>query len=392
MAEAATQSLRETPLAALHRELGARMVPFAGYQMPVQYPSGIIAEHQWTRAHAGLFDVSHMGPCFLGLRDRGADAEANHRAVAAIVEMVVSGDIAGLSRGQLRYTLLMNEQGGVVDDLMIGRPADPAWSGFLYIIVNADGKESDFARFRAAAGDTAELHRADDNLLLALQGPEAVTVLERLVPGVGALGFMTYASYPWNGSKLAVSRSGYTGEDGFEVLVPPDVGDKLWKELTGDPHVKPIGLGARDSLRLEAGLPLYGHDLDPTTSPVEADLSFAVAKRRRQAGDFPGAARIRRELADGAARKRVGLTLDGKAPVRTDAEIRDVSGRRIGVVTSGGYGPTVGRPIAMGYIEAAFATPGAKVAIESRGKTLPATVTELPFVPHRYVRKPRASS
>jgi aminomethyltransferase len=392
MAEAATESLRETPLARLHRDLGARMVPFAGYRMPVQYPTGIIAEHQWTRAHAGLFDVSHMGPSVLALKDRSGDAEADHRTVAAIVETLVSGDIGGLRHGQLRYTLLMNEEGGVVDDLMIGRPADPVWSGFLYIVVNADGKEGDFARFRAAAGPLAELHRADDNLLLALQGPEAAAVLEPFVPGVGALGFMTYASYPWNGSKLAVSRSGYTGEDGFEVLVPADIGKTLWNALLADARVKPIGLGARDSLRLEAGLPLYGHDLDPKTSPVEADLAFAVAKRRRLAGDFPGAQRVVRELADGAERKRVGLILDGKAPARADAEIRDVSGRRIGIVTSGGYGPTVGGPIAMGYVEAAFATPGAKVAIESRGKALPATVCALPFVPHRYVRKPRASS
>jgi aminomethyltransferase len=368
------------------------MVPFAGYRMPVQYPTGIIAEHQWTRAHAGLFDVSHMGPSVLALKDRSGDAEADHRAVAAIAETLVSGDIGGLRHGQLRYTLLMNEEGGVVDDLMIGRPADPAWSGFLYIVVNADGKAGDFARFRAAAGTAAELRRADDNLLLALQGPEAAAVLEPFVPGVGALGFMTYASYPWNGSKLAVSRSGYTGEDGFEILVPADIGKTLWNALLADARVKPIGLGARDSLRLEAGLPLYGHDLDSKTSPIEANLAFAVAKRRRLAGDFPGAQRVVRELAEGAERKRVGLILDGKAPARADAEIRDVSGRRIGIVTSGGYGPTVGGPIAMGYVEAAFATPGAKVAIESRGKALPATLCALPFVPHRYVRKPRASS
>jgi aminomethyltransferase len=392
MAEAANGSLRETPLAALHRELGARMVPFAGYQMPVQYPTGIIAEHQWTRAHAGLFDVSHMGPSFLALTDRGGDAEADHRAVAAVAEKLVPGDIAGLAQGQLRYTLLMNEEGGVLDDLMIGRPADPAQSGVLYIIVNADGKEADFARFAAAAGDAAALRRADDRLLLALQGPDAVAVLDSLVPGVGALGFMTFASYPWRGTTLVVSRSGYTGEDGFEVLVPADPGIALWKQLLADDRVQPIGLGARDSLRLEAGLPLYGHDLDATTSPTEADLGFTVAKRRRLAADFPGARRVVREFADGAERKRVGLVLDGKAPVRAGAEIRDVSGRRIGAVTSGGYGPTVGGPIAMAYVEAPFSVPGVKVAIDARGKSLPATVAELPFVPHRYARKPRASS
>jgi len=392
MAEAAAAPLRETLLAPLHRGLGARMVPFAGYAMPVQYPTGIIAEHLWTRAHAGLFDVSHMGPCFLALTDRGGDSDANHSAIAAIAETLVCGDIAGLSRGQLRYTLLMNDRGGVVDDLMIGRPADPAWSGVLYVIVNADGKDGDFERFRAAAGPRAELTRSDDCALLALQGPEASAVLDRLLPAVGELGFMTYGSFPWQGSKLVVSRSGYTGEYGFEILVPPSLAEMFWNHLLADKRVKPIGLGARDSLRLEAGLPLYGHDLDETISPVEADLAFAVAKRRRGAGGFPGAARIQREFQDGPGRTRIGLTLDGKAPVRAGAEISDISGRRIGIVTSGGYGATVGGPIAMGYVEPAFATPGAKLVIGARGKVLPATVTELPFVPHRYVRKPRASS
>jgi aminomethyltransferase len=392
MAEAATAPLRETPLAALHRGLGARMVPFAGYAMPVQYPTGIIAEHNWTRTHAGLFDVSHMGPSFLNLKDRRSDADANHRAVAAIAETLVCGDIAGLSPGQLRYTLLMNDQGGVIDDLMIGRPADQAWSGVLYVIVNADGKDADFAHFVRVAGDRAELMRSDDRALLALQGPEAAAVLGALLPGVLNLGFMTYQSFAWQESKLVVSRSGYTGEDGFEILVPPELAEAFWNRLLGDPRVKPIGLGARDSLRLEAGLPLYGHDLDVTISPVEADLTFAVAKRRRVEGGFPGVARVRRELAEGPIRKRVGMTLDGRAPARDGAEIKDISGRRIGIVTSGGYGATIGGPIAMGYVETAFATPGAKVTLDVRGKALPATVTELPFVPHRYVRKPRASS
>jgi aminomethyltransferase len=392
MAEADAATLRETPLAQLHRGLGARMVPFAGYVMPVQYPTGIIAEHNWTRSHAGLFDVSHMGPSFFELTDRSGGADANHLAIAAIAEELVSGDIIGLNPGQLRYTLLMNEAGGVIDDLMIGRPADPAWSGTLYVIVNADGKNADFALFRAAAGDRAVLKRADDCGLLALQGPEAAAVLAAIIPDVADLGFMTYASFDWQGTRLLVSRSGYTGEDGFEILVPPALVVDFWNRLLADARVKPVGLGARDSLRLEAGLPLYGHDLNPTTSPVEADLTFAVAKRRRSEGGFPGVARVRRELAEGPARKRVGMTLDGKAPARDGAEIRDVSGRRIGVVTSGGYGPTVGGPIAMGFVETSFAMPGAKVGIEVRGKVLPATVTELPFVPHRYVRKPKVSS
>jgi aminomethyltransferase len=392
MAEAATATLRETPLAALHRGLGARMVPFAGYAMPVQYPTGIIAEHVWTRSHAGLFDVSHMGPSFLALGHRRGDVAADHQAVAAIAETLVCGDIAGLSPGQLRYTLLMNREGGIIDDLMIGRPADPASSGVLYVIVNAGGKDADFAHFRTAAGAHAELRRSDDCALLALQGPEAALVLAALVPDVLDLTFMTHRSFDWQDSRLVISRSGYTGEDGFEILVQPALAEALWNRLLADERVRPIGLGARDSLRLEAGLPLYGHDLDETVSPVEADLAFAVAKRRRLEGGFPGAARVRRELAEGPHRKRVGLTLDGKVPARDGAEIKDISGRKIGVVTSGGYGATVGGPIAMGYVETAFATPGARLAIEVRGKALPATVTELPFVPHRYVRKPRASS
>jgi len=341
---------------------------------------------------AGLFDVSHMGPSFLRLKHPEQDFDAYHRGIAAIAETLVCGDIAGLSPGQLRYTLLMNDQGGVVDDLMIGRPADPATPGVLYVIVNAGGKEVDFAHFAAAAGGRGELARSDDCALLALQGPEAAAVLGSLLPGVPDLTFMTYGSFAWEGGTLVVSRSGYTGEDGFEILVPPDLAEAVWNRLLADERVKPIGLGARDSLRLEAGLPLYGHDLDETTSPVEADLAFAVAKRRRREGGFPGAERVRRELADGPRRKRVGLALDGKAPARDGAEIKDISGRRIGVVTSGGYGATVGGPIAMGYVEAALATPGAKVALDVRGRALPATVVELPFVPHRYVRKPRASS
>jgi aminomethyltransferase len=392
MGEATTTPLRETPLAALHRALGARMVPFAGYEMPVQYPTGIIAEHLWTRGHAGLFDVSHMGPCVLSLAAGGGDAEGRHGAVAAIAETLTCGDLAALRPGQLRYTLLMNAAGGVVDDLMIGRPPDSAAAGDLYVVVNADGKEADFAAFRAAAGTAAAVERRDDHGLLALQGPEAAAVLDPILPGIGGLGFMTFGAFPWRGAALTVSRSGYTGEDGFEILVPPALAAALWNLLLADPRAKPIGLGARDSLRLEAGLPLYGHDLDPTTSPVEANLAFAVAKRRRLDGDFPGAARVIRELAGGAPRRRVGLKLAGKAPVRAGAAIADAGGREVGMVTSGGYGPTVGGPIAMGYVAPAAAAPGTEVAIAARGKALPATVTPLPFVPHRYVRKPRASS
>ena len=387
MAEPAPElSLRETPLAGAHRALGARMVPFAGYAMPVQYPTGIIAEHNWTRQHAGLFDVSHMGPSFLLLKDRSGDAEADHAAVAAIVERLVCGDIRGLKPGQIRYTLLLNDEGGILDDLMVSRPRDLKLSGTLYIVVNAGTKDADFARIAAAAGTRADLNRSDDCALLALQGPEAAAVMRDLLPGAVDLGFMTYGSFAFEGTTLVISRSGYTGEDGFEILVPPDRAVVLWNRVLDDGRVKPAGLGARDSLRLEAGLPLYGHDLDESTSPVEADLAFAVSKRRREAADFPGAVRILADLRDGPSRKRVGLKLEGKAPARKGADIL-LAGNKVGVVTSGGFGPTLGGPIAMGYIAPTAAAPGTAVTLSVRGKDLPATVVPLPFVPHRYVRK-----
>jgi aminomethyltransferase len=374
-------------LAGAHRVLGARMVPFAGYEMPVQYPTGIIAEHNWTRQHAGLFDVSHMGPSFLELNERSGDADADHDAVAGIVETLVSGDIRGLKPGRIRYTLLLNEDGGILDDLMIARPADPAWSGVLYIVVNAGTKDADFAIIDNAAEGLARLRRSDDHALLALQGPEAAAVMHDIVPGATGLGFMTYGSFAYENTRLVVSRSGYTGEDGFEMLVPPDAAAAFWERLLQDERVKPVGLGARDSLRLEAGLPLYGHDLDETISPIEADLSFAVSKRRREAADFPGAARILAELRDGPARTRVGIRPEGRAPAREGTGIfRD--GARVGIVTSGGFGPTVGGPVAMGYVDAAAAAPGTALTLSVRSKDMPATVAPLPFVPHRYFRKP----
>jgi aminomethyltransferase len=389
MADSPSETLLETPLAAEHRALGARMVPFGGYAMPVQYPSGIVAEHKWTREHAGLFDVSHMGPSFLTLREKSGEAEKDHAAVAALVEPLVTGDIRALKPGQVRYTLMPNGEGGIIDDLMVARSARIEHSGTLYIVVNAGTKDGDFAIIGKAAGDRAELHRADDGGLLALQGPEAAAVMQGLVPAACDLGFMTYGSYEWQGGRLVISRSGYTGEDGFEILVRREDAVTLWRRLLDDARVKPIGLGARDSLRLEAGLPLNGHDLDATTSPVEANLAFAVSKRRRAEGGFPGDARVKKELAEGAQRLRVGIAPEGRAPVREGAAINDIAtGRRIGVVTSGSFGPTVNAPVAMGYVETAFATPGTKVAVDVRGKALPATVAELPFVPHRYHRKP----
>lgn len=389
MADSPSETLLETPLAAEHRALGARMVPFGGYAMPVQYPSGIVAEHKWTREHAGLFDVSHMGPSFLMLREKSGEAEKDHAAVAALVEPLVTGDIRALKPGQVRYTLMPNAEGGIIDDLMVARSARIEHSGTLYIVVNAGTKDGDFAIIGKAAGDRAELHRADDGGLLALQGPEAAAVMQDLVPAACDLGFMTYGSYEWQGGRLVISRSGYTGEDGFEILVRREDAVTLWRRLLEDPRVRPIGLGARDSLRLEAGLPLNGHDLDATTSPVEANLAFAVSKRRRAEGGFPGATRVTNELAGGTTRLRVGIAPEGRAPVREGAPINDIAtGRRIGVVTSGSFGPTVNAPVAMGYVETAFATPGTKVAVDVRGRALPATVADLPFVPHRYHRKP----
>jgi aminomethyltransferase len=382
----ATDALRQTPLAVAHRELGARFVPFAGYAMPVQYADGIMAEHKWTRQHAGLFDVSHMGPAFLRLAAPSGDAEADHAAVAAIVERLVPGDIRGLKPGQVRYTLLLNRDGGILDDLMVARPANAAEAGSLYIVVNAATKEADFDAIAGAAAGAAKLTRADDNALIALQGPEASAIMRGLVPAAANLGFMTYGRFRLNDLDLLVSRSGYTGEDGFEILAPGARAAGFWGRLLSDPRVKPVGLGARDSLRLEAGLPLYGHDLDATVSPIEAGLDFAVSKRRREAADFPGAARILGEVSAGPVRVRAGLLVEG-APAREGADILDAEGRRVGVVTSGGFAPSLGRPVAMGFLPPRLAALGTELRVSVRGRQQPAAVAPLPFVPHRYFRK-----
>jgi aminomethyltransferase len=386
MADAPTESLKTVVLNDRHVALGGRMVPFSGYSLPVQYPTGIVAEHKWTREHAGLFDVSHMGPGFLGFDDNDeGPPEAGHARIAAIVEPLVSGDLRGLKPGQIRYTLLLNESGGTLDDLMIARSV--RYPGTLYIVVNAGTKEEDFALLgRAAEAGGAWLHRADNGVLLALQGPEAVDVMGDLVPAATTLAFMHYGAFEWNGARLMVSRSGYTGEDGFEMLAPQSHGPALWDTLLADGRVRPVGLGARDSLRLEAGLPLYGHDLDETVSPVEAGLNFAVSKRRREARDFPGANRVLAELAGQPDRLRVGLFIEG-APAREGAEILDSSGAPVGRVTSGGFSPSLGRAIALGFVPPALSTPGTSLQVAVRGRAQPATVAELPFVPHRYVRK-----
>ena len=397
-------TLKRTPLHAAHGEAGGRMTPFAGYDMPVQYAGGgVLAEHRWTREHAGLFDVSHMGPCRLQLRVLSGDAEQDHRAVAAILETLCCGDIQGLKPGQLRYTLLTNEMGGIDDDLMVGRPLEPEGQGALYIVVNAGTKEADFNAIGKAAGERAVLIREDDNALLAVQGPQAAEVLAAVLPGAEDLSFMTFRTFEHDARTLTVARSGYTGEDGYEMLVPAEVAPKVWAALLSDTRVRPVGLGARDSLRLEAGLPLYGHDIDETTSPVEANLAFAVSRRRREEGGFPGAARILRELKDGPRRLRVGLKLAaGGAPAREGAgvvreftpedgpEVVEAGDHHLGAVTSGGPSPTLGLSVAMAYLPPDHREPGTRVQLVVRGRPQAAEVAAMPFVPHRYVRKPKA--
>jgi len=377
--EAAAAPILRTPLYDAHVAAGARMVPFAGYEMPVQYPTGILAEHAWTREHAGLFDVSHMGQAFV--------VGPDHATAAAAIEALVPGDVAGLAPGKVRYTQLTTGDGGIIDDLMITRSADPAEDGRLFLVVNAGRKDVDYAHIAARLPAGVRLEVLDDRALVALQGPKAEAVMARLAPASAGLGFMSAAATPVAGLDARVSRSGYTGEDGFEISVAAADAAALWGALLAQAEVKPIGLGARDSLRLEAGLCLYGHDIDETTSPVEAGLVWSIGKRRREAGGFPGAARVQAELRDGPTRKRVGFALDGRAPAREGAEVRLPGGGAIvGTVTSGGFGPTVGAPVAMGYVTAAHAAPGTAVELVVRGKGLPARIVAMPFTPSRYKR------
>jgi aminomethyltransferase len=372
-----TESLRRTALYDLHVALGARMVPFAGYSMPVQY-EGILSEHRWAREHAGLFDVSHMGQRFL--------VGPDHATTAAALEALTPGDFVSLKPGQMRYTLLLNDAGGIIDDLMVWRSSSAADDGALGMVFNAARKEVDDAHVRARLPAGISLMAADDRALLALQGPEAAKVMARHCPKAGGLTFMTATSAEFDGIDCGISRSGYTGEDGFEISIPVKDVERIARTLLREPEVKPIGLGARDSLRLEAGLPLYGHELDETTSPVEADLAFAVARARRAAGGFPGAKRILAELAKGPARKRVGIRPAGRAPVRDGAEVLAPGGQPIGRITSGGFGPTLNAPVAMGYVDARFAAPGMQILVGGRRGPEPAEVAPLPFVPHRYFR------
>ncbi len=364
------EELRRTPLFALHEELGGKIVPFAGYVLPVQYPAGIMAEHKQTREAATLFDVSHMGQVKLTGADR-----------AAALEALVPVDVAGLSEGRQRYGFFTNDAGGILDDLMISNQGD-----WLFLVVNAACKEADIAHLNANLKGDVELAELTDRALLALQGPKAAAVLARLAPAVAEFRFMDCRPVTLEEADCLVSRSGYTGEDGYEISVPADRADALARRLLAEEEVMPAGLGARDSLRLEAGLCLYGHDIDVTTSPVEADLVWAMQKRRRQEGGFPGAEVIQKQLAEGAGRRRVGLRPEGRAPMREGTELQNAQGEEVGRVTSGGFGPTVGGPVAMGYVDAALVAEGTPLQAVVRGKALPCTVAALPFVKHNYFR------
>ncbi len=378
MTGADTDTLKQTPLHGLHVGLGGRMVPFAGYEMPVQYPAGIVAEHRQTRLNAGLFDVSHMGQAVL--------AGPNHDAICAAMERLVPGDIAGLARGRIRYTQFTNPQGGIIDDLMVTRPASEGDSGKLFLVVNASRKDIDYAWMRDNLPADIALEPVEDRALIAIQGPAAEAVLARHCPPASGLAFMSSVMADIAGIACQVSRCGYTGEDGFEISVPADQAQGLAETFLAEADVEPVGLGARDTLRLEAGLCLYGNDIDETTSPVEADLVWSIGKRRREAGGFIGEERILKEIAGGTVRRRAGLKPAGRAPAREGSEVQDKSGNEIGVVTSGGFGPTVEGPVAMGYVETASSAPGTPLDLIVRQKAVDAEVVKLPFVKPNYKR------
>jgi aminomethyltransferase len=366
--------LLKTPLYDLHVAHGARMVPFAGYAMPVQYADGIIAEHKHSRSAAGLFDVSHMGQALL----RGDD-------VLAAFETLVPGDIAGLAADRTRYTLLLNDKGGIRDDLMATRISEDG-ADALFLVVNAACKDADFAHISGALAGRAELEILPDRALIALQGPQAEAVLAEYAPACRDLVFLSGADMTLGGVDAFVTRSGYTGEDGYEISISGDAASAFAATLLSDERVAPVGLGARDSLRLEAGLCLYGHDIDTETTPVEAGLAWTVGKRRREEGGFPGDDLILGQLTDGAPRKRVGLLPEGRTPVREGAVIHDAGGNAVGAVTSGGFAPSLERPIAMGYVATVLSVPGTSVEIEIRNRTVAAEVAAMPFVEPGYKR------
>jgi aminomethyltransferase len=366
------ETLKQTPLHALHVELGAKMVPFSGYDMPVQYPAGVLKEHLHTREKAGLFDVSHMGQAFLSGEDP-----------ARALERLTPADVVGLKEGMQRYGLLLSDQGTILDDFMFSRLLGES---ALYLVVNAGTKDADFAYIAEKLKDVAKLDPRPERALLALQGPAAAAVLARHSAGIDRLTFMKVVRCEIAGAQAIVSRSGYTGEDGFEISIESAQAERLARALLGEPEVLPIGLGARDSLRLEAGLCLYGHDIDTTTDPVEASLVWSIAKRRKMDKDFPAAEQIMDRIFNGTSRKRVGILPDGRAPAREGTEIADKSGQVIGKITSGGFGPSLNGPLAMGYVATPFAADGTEIDLIVRGKPLPARVVPMPFVPHRYRR------
>ena len=365
---------QKLPLDSWHRAKGGRMVPFAGYEMPVQY-EGIMAEHLWTRENAGLFDVSHMGQLLV----HGRDADQ-------ALEKLLPGELRALGDQKLRYSMLLAPDGGIIDDLMATRRGDQ-----FYVVVNGATKYEDIEDLQARLPREIVVDHMKEQALLALQGPKAAEVLDAIIPGVAELGFMQGAAFNVLGQPVWVSRSGYTGEDGFEISIPASAVENFAETLTADERVKPIGLGARDSLRLEAGLPLYGHDIDRTTTPVMAGLNFAINKRRRAEGGFAGDMRIMAEIENGAPQKRVGFEVDGRQPVREGALVLDGEGNEVGRVTSGGFSPSLQRPIAMGYVASHLAETGTALKLEQRGKLFDARVAPMPFVPHRYHRKGAAA-
>ncbi len=373
-----SESLKRTPLYDLHIEMGGKMVPFAGYEMPVQYPLGILGEHQHTRSGAGLFDVSHMGQ----IRLRGE----SFAQVASALERLCTADFQGLAPGQQRYSFFTNNAAGILDDLMVTRVGKGDGTDHLFMVVNASCKDQDLSHLQANLNNRCEVEPMFDRALLALQGPRAAAVMQKIAPESVAMKFMTGRPLNVGGTDCFVTRSGYTGEDGFEISVAHDQVDNVARKLLGDMEVKPIGLGARDSLRLEAGLCLYGNDITETTTPVEASLTWAIQKRRREQGGFPGAGIVQRQLAEGPSRKRVGILPEGKAPARAHTEIANEHGEVVGEITSGGFGPTVGGPVAMGYVRADLAQIGTRLQLMVRGKALPAKVAAMPFTPHRYHR------
>lgn len=371
---------KKTPLYDLHVELGGSLVDFAGYALPVRYEAGIMAEHVQCRDSAAMFDVSHMGQAVL----EGPD----HETTAKFLEALTPSAFTKLGLGKMRYSLLLNDEGGIIDDFIVTRPANPELDGHLMIVVNGACKDGDYAHLESKLPDNIKLKKLDDRALIAIQGPKAVDAVKRHCPEADDLSFMTSIRANVGGFDCFVSRCGYTGEDGYELSVANDEAEALARLLLAEPEIEASGLGARDSLRLESGLCLYGHDLTNDTDPAEADLGFAIQKKRREEGGFPGAERIISGLANGTKRKRVGFRLEGKAPAREGAVIQDLDGNDIGEITSGGFAPTVQAPIAMGYIDSNFAAEGTEVKLMVRKRALDAKVASMPFVPQRYIRKP----